>query len=41
MSLTFGYPFCVWNPEDIPADERRRRARETLREQLLKTVELG
>jgi 1-acyl-sn-glycerol-3-phosphate acyltransferase len=41
MSITFGYPFCVWNPEEIPADERRRRARETLREQLLKTVELG
>ena len=41
MSLTFGYPFCVWNPKHLPADERRRRARETLREQLLKTVELG
>ena len=41
MSLMFGYPFCVWNPEEIPAEERRRRTRETLREQLLKTVELG
>ena len=41
MSVTFGYPFCLWNPEDTPADERRRRSRETLRGQLLKTVELG
>lgn len=40
MSVTFGYPFCLWSPEDLPADERRRRSRETLREQLLKTVEL-
>jgi len=41
MSITFGYPFCVWNSEDLSAEERRGRARETLREQLLKTVELG
>ena len=41
MSLTFGQPFCLWNPEDVSADARRRRARETLRDQLLKTVELG
>jgi 1-acyl-sn-glycerol-3-phosphate acyltransferase len=40
MSVTFGYPFCLWSPEDLPGDERRRRSRETLREQLLKTVEL-
>jgi len=41
MSLTCGYPFCLSNPQNTPVDERRRRARETLREQLLKTVELG
>ena len=41
MSITFGYPFCVWTPEDSPADERRRVTRDTLRAQLLKTVELG
>jgi hypothetical protein len=41
MGITFGYPFCIWNREDTPADERRRCARQTLREQLLKTVELG
>ena len=41
MSITFGCPFCVWNPDNIPTDERRRRSRETLRTQLLKTVELG
>ena len=41
MGLTFGYPFCLWNPAGLPSEERRRRTRETLREQLLKTVELG
>lgn len=41
MSLTFGYPFCLWNPAELPSEERRLRARETLRELLLKTVELG
>ena len=41
IRLTYGYPFCLWNPPDIPSEERRRRSRETLREQLLKTVELG
>ncbi len=40
MSVTFGYPFCLWLPETLASEERRRRARETLREQLLKTVEL-
>jgi 1-acyl-sn-glycerol-3-phosphate acyltransferase len=40
MSLTFGRPFCLWTTADLPADERRRRSRETLRQQLLKTVEL-
>jgi 1-acyl-sn-glycerol-3-phosphate acyltransferase len=41
MSVSFGYPFCLWNPANIPSDERRRRARETLRDQLLNTVELS
>jgi 1-acyl-sn-glycerol-3-phosphate acyltransferase len=41
MGITFGYPFCLWNPAGLPSEERRRRTRETLREQLLKTVELG
>ena len=41
MSVTFGHPFCLWNPETVPAEERRQLARQTLREQLLKTVELG
>jgi 1-acyl-sn-glycerol-3-phosphate acyltransferase len=41
MSVTFGYPFCLWNPSGLPTEERRRRSRETLRNQLLKTVELG
>ncbi len=40
MSITFGYPFCLWMPETLPGEERRQRARGTLREQLLKTVEL-
>ena len=41
MSVTFGYPFCLWNPSGLPSEERRRRSRETLREQLLKTVEVS
>lgn len=41
MGITFGYPFCLWNAAGLPSEERRRRTRETLREQLLKTVELG
>ncbi|HUJ72755.1 MAG TPA: lysophospholipid acyltransferase family protein [Verrucomicrobiae bacterium] len=40
MSVTFGSPFCLWNPAGLATDERRRRADEMLREQLLKTVEL-
>jgi 1-acyl-sn-glycerol-3-phosphate acyltransferase len=40
MSVTFGQPFSLWLPDQMPAEERRRLARETLREQLLKTVEL-
>ncbi len=40
MSITFGYPFSLWIPESLPTKERRRIARETLRAQLLKTVEL-
>jgi 1-acyl-sn-glycerol-3-phosphate acyltransferase len=41
IDITFGYPFCLWSPVEVPAEERRRHTRETLREQLLKTVELG
>jgi 1-acyl-sn-glycerol-3-phosphate acyltransferase len=41
MSITFGGPFCLWNPAGLASDERRRRADEMLREQLLKTVELN
>lgn len=41
MSVTIGCPFSLWGPAGISDDERRRRARETLREQLLKTVELN
>ena len=41
MSVTFGCPFCLWIPESLPTAERRRLARETLRAQLLKTVELN
>jgi 1-acyl-sn-glycerol-3-phosphate acyltransferase len=40
MSITFGRPFCLWIPESLPTAERRRIARETLRSELLKTVEL-
>jgi 1-acyl-sn-glycerol-3-phosphate acyltransferase len=40
MSVTFGYPYSLWLPASLSSDERRRRARETVREQLLKTVEL-
>jgi 1-acyl-sn-glycerol-3-phosphate acyltransferase len=40
ISITFGCPFCLWNPDNIAANERRHRADEVLREQLLKTVEL-
>jgi 1-acyl-sn-glycerol-3-phosphate acyltransferase len=41
MSITIGYPFCLWIPESVLYEERRRHAREMLREQLLKTVELN
>jgi 1-acyl-sn-glycerol-3-phosphate acyltransferase len=41
MSVTFGCPFCLWTPPGLSGPERRRRAGETLREELLKTVELG
>jgi 1-acyl-sn-glycerol-3-phosphate acyltransferase len=40
MSIAFGRPFCLWNPDGLAANERRHRADEVLREQLLKTVEL-
>lgn len=40
IRVTFGRPFCLWMPESLSAEQRRQRARETLREQLLKTVEL-
>ena len=41
MSITFGHPFCLWIPAGLSVEERRRCAHETLREQLLNTVELG
>jgi 1-acyl-sn-glycerol-3-phosphate acyltransferase len=41
MSVAVGYPFCLWTPAGVHSEERRRRSRETLREQLLKTVELS
>jgi len=41
VSITFGRPFCLWNPEGLAADERRERAETVVREQLLKTVELN
>jgi 1-acyl-sn-glycerol-3-phosphate acyltransferase len=40
VSITFGRPFCLWNPDGLAADERRLRADDVLRVQLLKTVEL-
>ncbi len=41
MSITFGCPFSLWNPAGLNTEERRRRSREVLREELLKTVELN
>jgi 1-acyl-sn-glycerol-3-phosphate acyltransferase len=41
ISITFGCPFCLWNPDGLAADERRLCADDVLREQLLKTVELN
>jgi 1-acyl-sn-glycerol-3-phosphate acyltransferase len=40
LSIRFGRPFCLWAPADLPGQQRRARARETLRDALLKTVEL-
>jgi 1-acyl-sn-glycerol-3-phosphate acyltransferase len=40
LRITFGCPFCLWNPDGLPAEERRQRADDVLRDQLLKTVEL-
>lgn len=40
MSVTVGHPFSLWVPAALPGEERRRRAREVVREQLLKTVAL-
>jgi 1-acyl-sn-glycerol-3-phosphate acyltransferase len=41
LRITFGQPFCLWNPRQLPADERRERAEAVVRQQLLKTVELN
>jgi hypothetical protein len=41
LSVTFGCPFCLWMPATLDAAQRRDRAREVLRDALLKTVELG
>jgi len=41
ISITFGQPFCLWNPDSLAGTDRRRHAEDTLREQLLKTVELN
>ncbi|HVM59630.1 MAG TPA: lysophospholipid acyltransferase family protein [Verrucomicrobiae bacterium] len=41
VGITFGQPFCLWNPRDLPADQCRERAESLVREQLLKTVELN
>lgn len=41
MSATIGHPFCLWSPPGLSNEERRRAARELLRERLLKTVELN
>ncbi len=41
LSVTFGQPFCLWNPRDLAAEERRERAETVVRQQLLKTVELN
>ena len=40
LRVTFGQPFSLWIPQDLPLHERRSRARELVREQLLKTVAL-
>jgi 1-acyl-sn-glycerol-3-phosphate acyltransferase len=41
LSITFGQPFCLWNPDGLAAGERRQRAESVVRQQLLKTVELN
>jgi 1-acyl-sn-glycerol-3-phosphate acyltransferase len=41
LSVTFGCPFCLWMPATLDAAQRRDRAREVLRDALVKTVELG
>lgn len=40
ITVTFGCPFCLWIPEPHDTRHRRAVARQVLREQLLKTVEL-
>ncbi len=40
ITVTFGCPFCLWIPKPHDTHHRRAVAREVLREQLLKTVEL-
>ncbi len=40
IRVTFGQPFCLWNPRDLAGEERRERAETVVRQQLLKTVEL-
>jgi len=41
LDVTFGYPFCVWSPPGLANAERRTLARESIRAQLLNTVELA
>ena len=41
VGITFGCPFCLWNPAGLSTADRRSRSREFLREELLKTVELN
>lgn len=40
LAITFGQPFCLWNPRDLTAEGRRERAETVVHQQLLKTVEL-
>ncbi|MBM3862243.1 MAG: 1-acyl-sn-glycerol-3-phosphate acyltransferase [Verrucomicrobia bacterium] len=40
ITVTFGCSFCLWIPEPHDTRHRRAVARQVLREQLLKTVEL-
>jgi 1-acyl-sn-glycerol-3-phosphate acyltransferase len=40
LSVTFGHPFCLWQPGHLTVHERRTIARTTLRDALLKTVQL-